>query len=162
MYEARQKKEKVNRTIDSSGRGNIAQLRKKVKLKAETKISTNEKVHRGEGKNGSKDNILETIGKRNETKWIANLPTASGGREMGVCAEPHALADALSGVNDNEQIESIFQYPAIALKDEQVGGISYKTNDAVLGCNTCQQWAPNIGKDKSIDPVSVELNKTGS
>lgn len=158
MYEKRQNKEKVNRTIDSNGRGSIAQFFK-VRLKAKTEIlTTNEKVHQGVGENGSKEGILEKIGKRNETKWIASLPNAKGGREMGVCAEPHALAAALDDVKENEQITSIFQYPAIAQKDERVGGTFYEKDEAVLGCNTCQQWAPDIGKDKSENPVSVKLS----
>lgn len=160
MYEVRQNKEKVNRTIGSSGRGNIAQF-KKVLLEATTAILTNKGEHKGKGRNGSKNGIIAEISKHNETEWIAKLPNASGGNMMGVCAEPHALAAALNDVKDDEKINSVLQFPAIALKNEKVGGIEYHQNEAVLGCNTCQQWAPNIGKNKSKDSVSVELNKTG-
>ena len=167
MYEARQNKEKTRRQIEKSykissqHKSKMALQRNTVDLEANTRIITNENTYTGKGKNDGGDvaSVLQSIGNHIETRWIALLPSPSN--PIGACAEPHALSAALQNVEDHERIESILQYPAIASKNEVIGGVHYNEGDVVPGCATCQQWAYGIGDDGLENSyVKIPIDRT--
>lgn len=164
MYETILKNKIVDRKIDSPHKKH-SQYKKNVlqctvSLEAKTYVSTDKKGYEGIGSNNGadKDSVLQTIGNFAETRWITYLPSPAN--PLGACAEPHALAQSLQNVKEDERIESILQYPAIAQKEEMVGGIKYNKNDIVPGCATCQQWAPGLGDNGQNSYVKIPIDRS--
>ncbi len=147
MYEARQYKEKVNRTISGSG-----MARQMVKMKkAETVLNTiqgyfgkpdstvmcNASVHvefkknnknrsfhekfLGEGGSDakSKETVINTF-KRFGLNKLANITTAQNGNPPGQCAEPHAIADALNDLKSKEKEYSHYKITNIDVEQARI------------------------------------------
>ena len=145
-------------------RSNVIQMRDKPILNAKTVVKFKDGGERtGEGKNKGGDveiaTTLDTIRNHSQTRLIPELPQI--GNLRGVCAEPRSLAAALrngpgKAVHTGE-IEEINVYPAIIEKlNKNMRKKKYKEGESYQACGTCHQWVPNLGKDKSTNPVKVK------
>lgn len=99
---------------------------------------------------------------------LANVVQAPGGRPPGVCAEPHAVGDALRSI-DMDELKQI-RFNKITVDDAVVANptAAMITNGQNVGnimprCATCNNWVPNtevlLMPKKSFDVTHGKLRK---